>query len=376
LNTNTNYTNAKNNVLSLAGILSNKGAKWNLQTCDEFVLGALNVDNYADNVFRTLETNYPNLIEIDPRSKVEIPGNNIADTYHLLDSAGANPTTTLGGFIYYSAGSPPIDWQNYLVTMYSQSLDYPTVAWDCNLIWGAGSPNHAYDFYNWGIWKPKGSSTNATANASLFYTHEPTNSIWYIGSGCPPDGTSQPTNPGSFDPSDNVSDITTPLKAFIDSIQDHQLPWDRVYNYSITINQRDFGTTLFNKLAQICDSVNAWGTSKIQWATLSEKLNHFNATSLTNSQWYCNEFWPFAQLSEKENDAQVYPIPSDGIIEVEFPELFKGSLMVLDLYGKAIKSMDIESSKFNIDLTNEPSGIYFIQLIGENNDSKIKVIKQ
>ena len=377
LNTSTNYTNAKTNVLQLAAILQPYSAKWNLQTCDEFVVGALNVDDYADNVFRTLETTYGDIVEIDPRSKVEIPGNNIADTYHLLDSAGANPTTTLGGFIYYSAGTPPIDWPNYLTTKYSQSPNYPPVEWNCNIIWGAGSPNHAYDFYNWGIWKPKSSSTNSTTNETLFTTHEPGNSIWYIGSGCPPANTDPPANPGSFDPTDNVSDITGPLKAFIDSIQDHLLPWDRFYSYSITINQSGFGTTLFNKIQVICDSVEAWGASKIQWASLTEKLDLFQNTSLTNSQWGCGETWPLAGVeNEQLPEPQIFPNPSTGVFTVEANEVIDRTIEVVDLRGTRVLTTTMNTASVSLDLSFLYAGPYIVRISSGDQHMTQRIIKE
>lgn len=96
------YARAKANALQLAAIVDAKNAKWNLQTSDGFVFGARQDQSTSGtNIFSTLSAPpYDDNIEIDPRSK-NFPGRNIADQWYLLDSLGAHPTTTVGGFIYY-----------------------------------------------------------------------------------------------------------------------------------------------------------------------------------------------------------------------------------------------------------------------------------
>jgi len=361
LNQDPEYSASKAYVLQLAAIIDSYQAAWNLETCDRFVAGALSVEGQANNVFRTLSTNYPNYIEVDPRSKNWMVGNNIADTYHLLDSLGANPTTTLGGFIYSSPAMPPIDWFDYEVTKYSTSPNYPTVAWNCNIIWGAGSPNHSNDFYDWGIWKPKAASTSNTFND--FYQHEPLNNIWYIGSGCPPDGTVNPANPGSFDPTDNVSDVTGPLKSFIDSIQNNQLPQDKFYSYSITINQSDFGPTLFAKISQICDSVQLWGATKIKWGTLTQKLTAFQTWSAANSnaisQWQCGE-----TLGLNENDGiefEFYPNPASNNFTIKTNDNDSHLFKVHDILGNLIFEKTT-SNQLVTDVSNWSNGLYIVSI--------------
>jgi len=100
LTNNFNLTNPK--VIQLADIIDSKGASWNLETCEGYPTAALNIQGVNSNVFKTLVSgSYADNIEIDPRPKTSFPNFfNIADTYHLLDTLGANPTHTVGGFVY------------------------------------------------------------------------------------------------------------------------------------------------------------------------------------------------------------------------------------------------------------------------------------
>lgn len=104
-------------VLQLASIIDNKGASWNLQTCDGFAKGALDFQGANSNIFKTLkQPPYNDNLEIDPRNKQTLYPT-IADLYHTLDSLGASPTTTLGGFIYSSTTSTLPDWFEYQDTI-------------------------------------------------------------------------------------------------------------------------------------------------------------------------------------------------------------------------------------------------------------------
>lgn len=372
-----NYFAMKALVLQLADTINSRGAAWNLQTCAGFVQGAISNESLADNMFRTLaNTTYIDNIEIDPRYKTNTFGT-MADLYHALGALGANRTHTLGGFL--AADTP--DWYQYEAPQVSTSMFYPTETWQCEIMWGAASLNHNNDIDNWGIWKPD--------TESMFITHNPARNVWYIGNGCSPDGTDytinmatgQPMNPGSFDATDNVSDITTPLKAFIDSIQMHEKPWLGFYNYSITINQSDFGPTLFSKIAQICDSVNSWGTDKIVWSKLTDRLVTFNtwsaSTQIPYFQWDCGEVWPYAGVENPTSiEARIYPNPSNGLFQVELPEVVNGDINITNIYGQVIKTLDLHSQNFSIDLSNEAPGIYMIHLREGDRGSTYRFIKE
>ena len=354
LNTFVNFNSTKLKVLQLADIMNMKGAAWNLQTCDEFAKGALDIQGATSNIFRDLATSpYDDNIEIDPRNKMSVY-TNIADLYHVLDSLGANPTTTLGGFLY----SPSPDWFKYQKPV--NSVSFPGVSWNCNLMWGAGSPGHSNDYNDYGIWKPD------SVTASTFITHNDGRNIWYVGNGC------QPIY--ALDSTENIADILTPLKAFIDSLQTSKLPQEKFYCYSITINQSHFGPTLFSKVSTICDTINAWGSDKIQWATLTDKLNIFEnwqSNPSQYSQWKCGEM--STGLIEKKNiDFSIFPNPSQGIIELNTNDNQEHNIIIYSALGKEIMTTIFINNEV-IDLSEAPSGIYIGTL---DNEKTFKIVKQ
>jgi len=78
-------------------------------------------------------------------------------------------------------------------------------------------------------------------------------------------------------------------------------------------------------------------------------------------------------------DIKIYPNPTSGLVNIQIPEgdgIYK--LKVIDLHGKLIHETGINasgtSSIHDLDLTNHPKGIYFIQLVGEDFSAAKKVI--
>lgn len=352
----------KSKVLQLAAIIDAKGAAWNLQTCDGFARGAWNneVNPVINNVFRTITSgNYSDNIEIDPRPKTsDTILYNIADTWHYLDTLGCFPTQTAGGFLY-STQNPvdhPIDWWQFQDTIIAKSS--PWEKWKGNLMWGAGSYTpHTNDLNDYGIWLP--SAVSYTETFDSFYVHNPNNTVWYIGNGC------QPVQ--SLDSLESIHDVLDPLRDFIDSIQNDLLPQNNFYVYSVTINQREFGPMLYQKISDFCDTINDWGTSKIVWGTLTEKFAEFETWQTTTqnqySQWNCGQFTsvglPVAH--DKFGFYSVFPNPSSGIYQIAFNDNEAHLVEVVDQYGHPVWEKVVFDQE-EIDLRNNPSGIYFLRI--------------
>jgi len=373
LHTNLNYQAMKTKVLQLATIIDSKGASWNLQTCDGFARGAYNneVNPILSNVFKTLTTTpYADNIEIDPRPKTsDTILYNIADTWHYLDTLGCNPTQTVGGFLYYTQNqtAQPIDWWKFQDTITAKS--FPWEKWKANLMWGAGSyMPHTNDLNDYGIWKPNAVSYTATLDS--FYVHNPNNTVWYIGNGC------QPIN--SLDSIEDINDILNPLRSFIDSVQTGLLPQNKFYVYSVTINQREFGSTLFQKISQFCDTINTWGTAKVQWKKLTEKFSLFQSWQTTSglqySQWNCGQS-PVTGILESEMTNSypiLYPNPSNGIYQINFSDNHTHHIEIRNMIGQVIFSENMLPDE-SIDISNYDSGFFICSIDG---NKILKLIKQ
>lgn len=362
------FNSMNTKVLQLASIVDAKGAKWNLETCDGYPTGAFNYQTVNSNIFRTITSGiYADNIEIDPRPKVvDTSTTNIADTYRLLDTLGCHPTTTLGGFVYATTDQSiaPIDWYKFQNTITGKK--YPWKTWTANLIWGAGSYRpHTNDLNDWGIWKPD-TVSYLTTQAS-FYNHNPNRSLWYIGNGC------QPIY--ALDSTENEQTIISTLKTFIDQIQNGTLPQNKFYVFSLVINQSHFGPTLFTKVGTVCDSVNAWGTSKIQWKTLTEKFTAFQAwqtaSGLQYSQWLCGQTVGVNELITNDGFS-VYPNPTNSNFTINFQDKNLHTVNIYDILGNMIITKQFNDT-YLFDISKYTNGVY---LINVDNSITKKIIKE
>lgn len=355
-------------VLQLADIIDAKGAKWNLQTCDGYPTGAFNNQPIASNIFRTLATApYDDNIEIDPRPKtLDTNVMNIADTYRLLDTLGAKPTKTLGGFVYTTTNQSiaPIDWYKFQTNV--QGKKYPWKTWKADMMWGAGSYKpHTNDLNDYGIWKPD--TVSYTNTLTSFYKHNPNRSVWYIGNGC------QPIY--ALDSTEDEQIIISAIRSFLNQIENKTVPLNKFYVYSVVINQSHFGPTLFKKISTICDSINSWDKSKIEWKKLTEKISAFQAWQKTTgeqySQWLCNQTLGIESQIAQDNFT-LYPNPTSKYINLTFDDHQTHEIKVYTMMGTLILSTQ-ETSTWNYDFSNLASGMYFIQIDETTSKKLIKL---
>jgi hypothetical protein len=75
---------------------------------------------------------------------------------------------------------------------------------------------------------------------------------------------------------------------------------------------------------------------------------------------------------------QVYPNPSNGEFIIELPEIQKQDETEISVYntlGQKIINNTESNKKFNINLVNQPAGIYWVHLINADNHITKKIIK-
>lgn len=74
-------------------------------------------------------------------------------------------------------------------------------------------------------------------------------------------------------------------------------------------------------------------------------------------------------------DIRIWPNPSNGIFNVEW-EMEKGQWRLMDTYGKCIDGGEVPDSRFVLDLSDCPDGMYFLELRTTNGLKSIhKIIK-
>ena len=87
---------------------------------------------------------------------------------------------------------------------------------------------------------------------------------------------------------------------------------------------------------------------------------------------------PSVGVSEVEGPrAFVYPNPSDGIFNIALRDV-PGSvqIVVTNVMGKVVKSSLLDGNEAQINLSEEPSGIYFINISGGIFNEQVKVVKE
>lgn len=350
-------------VLQFADLVKSKNARWNLQTCDGFVEGALAHETANANVLRTLASaTYNSHVQIDPRNKNNA-GRNIADLVYLLDSCGADPSNTLGGFVWFSNNSSQIDWFQYQDTIYG---NVHPARWKADLMWGAGSlPPHTNDINDYGIWKPDTTNT--------FHTHNSDRTVWYIGNGCAP----------VLDSLDDETQIIADLQARVDSLQQGYFDASGFYSYSITINQNQFGPMLFQKLATIMDSVNVLVTeNKVVWALLEEKFtafqNDWQATPDDAWLWLCGQSQTptGTALLPDASGLRYYPNPATQFLQLEHNKYILEYLRLYDFSGRLVQQLQPQSYQTQLDLSGIASGIYTLEVRSNGSLEHFQIVKK
>lgn len=351
LQTNLNYQKAKANLKTMATIVNAKNVKWNLQTSDGLVFGARTDQQMTgSNIFSTLASApYTDNIEIDPRSK-NFPGRNIADQWLLLDSLGAHPSHTVGGFIYAVCqpnNTSSIDWWQYQDTL--KGLQYGNKV-KFTLLSGAGSlPPHCNDLNDFGIFKP-----DTTTN---FYAHNPARKLWCVGTGCAP----------VLDSLSDEQAIIDLIQAQVDSIQNGLWPQDKFYVTRIMTNQREYGPLFFSKLNRVLDSLALIPDNRLEWANISECFSAFQSWSASSgeksSMWLCDHE-AVATEEPEPIPLRIYPNPfSDKTTLQTSGSLDNATLSLLNLYGQVLKRFEHPGGQtLEIPRGELPAGIYFLSL--------------
>ncbi|MBI4931409.1 MAG: T9SS type A sorting domain-containing protein [Bacteroidetes bacterium] len=76
--------------------------------------------------------------------------------------------------------------------------------------------------------------------------------------------------------------------------------------------------------------------------------------------------------STNTNNINIYPNPSSGTFTIETTEQ-ESELIILNTLGEIILSQKIQNGKTEIDLSNQPNGIYFLHLTSENGTTTKKL---
>ena len=95
-----------------------------------------------------------------------------------------------------------------------------------------------------------------------------------------------------------------------------------------------------------------------------------SATPINPTDWAPQEF---------PAEVFVYPNPSNGVffVELQSDEFMQIELKVVSLIGKTVKQETLEpNNRVQLDLTDQPKGVYFVQLTAGSDKYLKRVIIQ
>ncbi|PQL93835.1 T9SS type A sorting domain-containing protein [Apibacter adventoris] len=78
-----------------------------------------------------------------------------------------------------------------------------------------------------------------------------------------------------------------------------------------------------------------------------------------------------------EQDLQIYPNPTSGLFTIELNDIQEGSMQIININGQVIYSKPFKNqTEWNIDIANQPAGIYIIKIQFKQQIITKKIIKQ
>ncbi len=100
--------------------------------------------------------------------------------------------------------------------------------------------------------------------------------------------------------------------------------------------------------------------------------NFIDSYDYSNTSAYC-----YTEIEENifNKLIDIYPNPTTGPIRINNEELIIKNVAVYDIYGKEVLKQEVGSQKYEVDLSNQPQGIYIIKVTTSKGVAVEKVVK-
>jgi len=135
---------------------------------------------------------------------------------------------------------------------------------------------------------------------------------------------------------------------------------DSIANYVSTASTRhylQFGIVA-NYQYQV-DSLKIWINNRLAWLDANMPGNCWNM-NVTDESF--------------ENSFSVYPNPSSGMYNVQ-STMYNVKAEVTDLMGRKIQTINLERGTTNLNLSNQPEGVYFLKISSESSVFTKKIVR-
>jgi hypothetical protein len=245
-------------VVSLAQVIWDKRATWNVQSEWEYLLRLSEWETPEErdrtqglNLVHYLNTFAPGHIQVDAHSH-EKRGYNYADVAYLLSQLHVPPNGIVGGFTINPIASE--SWTRLRLPL--AGSQYPSYTWQATILSGAASPGHRDDSNASGIWRPQAAAT--------FHEDDPAQALVNVGN--------YPGAGSTLDPA--------PIAALLAMLRDGQLQAGRMYTVTLMIPQceLDSDPTLIPRVGLLIDQFREdVAKGDLVWATLTEMVRVWRA---------------------------------------------------------------------------------------------------
>jgi hypothetical protein len=169
--------------------------------------------------------------------------------------------------------------------------------------------------------------------------------------------------------------------------------------FLLTGTVANFGAGMYDLWCIKTDNLGSSGCNEVSTipSVLIPSLNTTTITTFQNLNFQYPALLPFSSVTAnytstilcsnppglgvneigKEDDITIYPNPSSGIFNVKFEGIkAERKIAVYNMLGQDVHSVTEPGNAFSIDLTNQPSGIYFISIICGRQVIIRKIVKE
>ncbi len=156
---------------------------------------------------------------------------------------------------------------------------------------------------------------------------------------------------------------------------------ENTQTYTITGYEFDLAQSYDNcSLASVVNNIN--GLQTLAGAELPIGLNTiiWTVTDVMGNESVCsfdvlvNDFVNIENLPK--SDIVIYPNPTTGKLTINNSKSIINNVVIIDITGKTIKQLPVNSNQLTIDISSYPNGIYFIKLQNNEGIETRKIIKQ
>ncbi len=159
---------------------------------------------------------------------------------------------------------------------------------------------------------------------------------------------------------------------------------DGVAPYSVTITNLSINGSNYEWYVYDQNNQLVWnGTDEFPTFTINQE-GCYHIVLVSTSPDNCRDTMEWGDFcvyhtdieTENTSGITIFPNPSSGTIFIESPQTAIQRISITDVMGKIVKQIDVQNNHLQIDLKNEPEGIYFVTVRTKTNSFIQKIVME